>query len=155
MHFLSYSIVVHLPHMSLQLILRFLLQLFQPLQACPGICQALSEARFLRQSCRSLVLLPRFTDLALHLEELAQVVRRDRTSHIAFLVPLRRLDRICLYQRSRRPLSRLFYQQCAGRGVRYGEVGGCGGHRDGVGGGQRCLLDEAGRNVVHQDDAMT
>jgi hypothetical protein len=134
---------------------RLLLHLFQPLQPRPRIRQSLGKPRLLRQSGRLFVFLPRFPDLAFHLEELAQVMCRDRASHIAFLIPLRRHDGSSLCQCSRRPLSRLFYEECARRGIRDGEVSGCGGHGDGIGGRGGCLLDKAGRDIVHQDDAVT
>jgi hypothetical protein len=73
-----------------------LLHLLHPLDPRPRIRQSLGETNLLRQSGCFLILLPRLTNLTLHLEELAEVMCRNRTAHIALLALLWRLDSRCL-----------------------------------------------------------
>jgi hypothetical protein len=72
--------------------LRILLQLLQPPQPRPRICMSLSEAHALGQTGCFFVLLPRFRDLALHLEELAEVVCCYCAADVALFVAIWRLD---------------------------------------------------------------
>lgn len=98
-----------------------LLHLLDPPQPRPCIRLPLGKPYLPRQRRSLLVLLPRLGSPALHFKELAQVMRRHRAPNVALFIALVARYRRRVRQRFRRPLPRLFNQNCPRRCARHGE----------------------------------